>query len=71
MSLVGEPDGLALTVADDGVGFDVEAMWGKGLGLVSMRERLDAIGGTLQIHSRIGAGTRVEARVPASAYAHA
>ncbi|HET9363173.1 MAG TPA: ATP-binding protein, partial [Vicinamibacterales bacterium] len=62
--LRGVPGGLALTVADDGVGFDVGASWGKGLGLVSMGERLEAIGGTFEIHSTPGAGTRLEATVP-------
>jgi signal transduction histidine kinase len=64
VSLEGSPDGLALTVADDGVGFDVDAAWGKGLGLVSMRERLDAVGGTLDIRSTPGGGTRVQISVP-------
>ena len=48
---IGRPDGpstdaLVLTVADDGVGFDVNAAWGRGLGLISMSERLEAIDGT-------------------------
>jgi signal transduction histidine kinase len=63
--LTGGPKALTLTIADDGVGFDVEAAWGKGLGLISMSERLDAVGGTLEIHSKPGAGTRLEVRVPA------
>jgi signal transduction histidine kinase len=62
--LAGIPGGLALTVADDGVGFDVGSAWDKGLGLVSMDERLEAIGGTFTIHSTPGAGTRLEATVP-------
>ncbi len=36
----------------------------KGLGLVSMKERLEAIGGSLEIRSSPGMGTRVEATVP-------
>jgi signal transduction histidine kinase len=64
VDLRGVPGGLALTVADDGVGFDVSAAWDKGLGLVSMGERLEAIGGTFEIHSTPGAGTRLEATVP-------
>jgi signal transduction histidine kinase len=55
---------LTLTVSDDGVGFDVASTWQKGLGLVSMRERLEAVGGSLEIHSRPGAGTRLQAAVP-------
>jgi len=62
--LTGSREGLTLTIVDDGVGFDVEAAWGTGLGLVSMDERLEAFGGTLEIRSTPGAGTRLEARVP-------
>jgi signal transduction histidine kinase len=60
----GGPDGLELIIADDGVGFDVDAAWGRGLGLISMRERLEAIGASLEIRSKSGAGTRLEVRVP-------
>jgi signal transduction histidine kinase len=62
--LVGSPIGLTLSVVDDGVGFDVEVMWAKGLGLVNMKERLEAIGGSFEIRSGPGCGTRVEATVP-------
>jgi len=64
VQLRGGPDGLALTIADDGVGFDVNAAWGKGLGLISMEERVEAIGGALEIRSKPGAGTRLELTVP-------
>ncbi len=62
--LAGGPQGLTLSVVDDGVGFDVDAVWGKGLGLVSMKERLEAIGGSLEIRSHPGASTTVLAMVP-------
>src|SRR5262249_29831129 len=62
--LAGKTEELVLTIADDGTGFDVGAAWGKGLGLVSMSERLEAVGGTLEIHSERGAGTRLEIRAP-------
>ena len=55
---------LTLRTIDDGVGFDVEAAWGKGLGLISIAERLEALGGTLKIRSTPGGGTRVEVTVP-------
>jgi signal transduction histidine kinase len=64
--LASDAEGLSLTIADDGVGFDVDAAWGKGLGLISMVERLEAIGGALAVHSRPGGGTRVEVKVPLS-----
>ena len=62
--LSGSPNGLELTIVDDGVGFDVKAAMGKGLGLISMTERLEAIGGTLEIRSKSGTGTRLEVRAP-------
>ncbi len=55
---------LALTIADDGVGFDVNAAWGKGLGLLSMAERLESVDGSVEIQSRPGAGTQVDVTVP-------
>jgi signal transduction histidine kinase len=59
-------DGSAsLIVADDGAGFDprTAAARSRRLGLTSMRERAEALGGTLIIDSAEGRGTRVEARV--------
>jgi len=61
----GMSDEIAMTIIDDGVGFDVDAVWGRGLGLVSMHERVEAIGGTFEIRSSPGAGTRLEVRAPA------
>jgi signal transduction histidine kinase len=64
VNMSGGANELVLTIADDGQGFDVPSAWGKGLGLISMTERLEAIGGTLEIRSQPGAGTRLELRVP-------
>ncbi len=58
------PSGLALSIVDDGAGFDVAGGWNRGLGLVSMNERLEAVGGRLEVYSEPGAGTRLEAAVP-------
>jgi signal transduction histidine kinase len=69
VSLTGVDEALALTVVDDGAGFDVDAEWGKGLGLISMAERVEAVGGTFRLQSSPGAGTRVEISVPLSALA--
>ncbi len=55
---------VRLEVVDDGHGFDPAAVQ-LGLGLISMRERMEALGGTLSIHSG-SAGTRVEAVLPAA-----
>ena len=64
MHLSGGSGQLTLDIVDDGVGFDVDAAWGKGLGLISMVERLEAIGGRLEIQSASGAGTRLTIRAP-------
>jgi signal transduction histidine kinase len=57
--------GLTLRVDDTGKGFEVAAIAGKrGLGLVSMEERLRMVRGTLTIRSNPGDGTSVLATVP-------
>jgi signal transduction histidine kinase len=67
VQLRGDTEGLALTVSDDGVGFDLDQAWGRGLGLISMGERLEAVGGTFKISSKPGDGTKVHVFVPLSA----
>ncbi len=57
-----EPGGLRLLISDNGKGFDVQGVR-YGLGLPSMRERLQALGGTLRIESD-AAGTRLEGWLP-------
>jgi signal transduction histidine kinase len=71
-----DPDWLELTldlhggslrgvVRDDGEGFDVEAVMGEnhGIGLTSMRERMELLGGSLTVTSSRRGGTTVEATV--------
>ena len=62
------PDGFALTVSDNGPGFDqTAAPSGESthIGLGNVRERLQYIcGGTLEVHSVPGTGTTVTIRVP-------
>jgi len=61
----GTKDGISLTVSDSGIGFDWhDAMNRRGLGLISMRERLRLANGELSIQSEPGRGTTVLARVP-------
>jgi signal transduction histidine kinase len=55
---------LAVEVSDDGRGFDVTATT-RGAGLTNMEDRLEALGGTLQIQSSPSHGTRLRATVPA------
>jgi len=54
---------VQFVVADDGAGFD-PARAAEGVGLRSMRDRIGAVGGVLEIVSSPGAGTRVRATVP-------
>jgi signal transduction histidine kinase len=58
-----ESGALRFEVADDGAGFD-PASKGQGAGFVNMSDRLGAIGGTLQVDSTPGVGTRVRGTVP-------
>jgi len=53
-------------VADDGCGFD-PASERAGFGLAGMRERIELVGGELQIESQPASGTRVMASVPLAA----
>ena len=59
---------LHCSVRDDGAGFDAQAVQAstgrKGLGLIAMRERLSAIGGTLWIESSLRRGTELLIRLP-------
>ena len=65
VQLLGVPGEIRLTVSDDGVGFDVEAIKkGRGLGLISMRERVKLVRGTFSIASKLNEGTEIKIRCP-------
>jgi signal transduction histidine kinase len=59
---------VRLLVSDDGKGFDqaapLESGPGERVGLVGMHERVGALGGTLEIDSRPGAGTSLAVAIP-------
>jgi len=62
---------VELVVRDDGVGFDVtrtteRAATGGNLGLLGMRERVEIFGGSLEIASQSGQGTRIHISLPLS-----
>src|SRR4029077_654876 len=64
------------SIEDDGVGFDVRAVQSngkrRGLGLIGMQERLNAVGGTFSIDSVPGRGTKILIQVPTEiSHAHA
>ena len=63
--LWGTSDEIHLTVVDSGAGFDREAAKeSRGLGLISMEERLRLVGGELSINSQPRSGTTIHARIP-------
>jgi len=69
--LAHQPDGLALTIADDGQGFDPAAPLpaeprAGGFGLVGMRERTERLGGAFALTSAPGAGTTLRVVLPSS-----
>jgi PAS domain S-box-containing protein len=64
VELHGTEEGVSLTVSDSGIGFDwQDAMKHRGLGLISMRERLRLVNGELSIQSVLGRGTTIIASV--------
>lgn len=55
---------VALTVSDDGIGFDVEQKEKNGIGLLNIASRIDGIKGHLHYESAPNAGTTVTIRIP-------
>ena len=65
VELRGTEGEIQLSVSDLGVGFDPhDAIHGRGMGLISMRERMQLVSGEISINSRLGWGTTIHARVP-------
>lgn len=63
VELAADDSQILLRIFDDGVGFDPSRA-GAGLGLESMRQRVRAVGGFIEISSSPNSGTRIEVRVP-------
>jgi PAS domain S-box-containing protein len=62
-----DPGEIHLVISDSGRGFDSEtAMQGRGLGLVSMRERVRLMNGTIAVESKLNGGTTIDVRIPLS-----
>jgi signal transduction histidine kinase len=63
-----ENHALSCSIRDDGIGFDLRAVQSsrkrEGLGLIGIRERLNALGGILSIDSAPGRGTTLLIRLP-------
>lgn len=63
-SLTSEQTQVVLTISDNGCGFDPSSRLHSGVGLHSMRERMEELGGSCEIVSQVNQGTCVTARVP-------
>jgi len=69
MALEFKEDSVAIRIKDNGKGFDLDQIMrskdkGLGLGLLSMKERVEFLGGKLSIQSRPGFGTQIAAEIP-------
>ena len=74
------PDAITATVEDNGQGFNSETIFAapdeppqaddKALGLKTLRERLEMVGGALDVSSEEGHGSRIAARIPAGQSLH-
>ena len=55
---------IVLTIVDDGTGFDATEPRLAGLGLTTMRERVEMMGGELRVRTSLGRGTTIHVTVP-------
>jgi signal transduction histidine kinase len=64
VNLATSDERFAITIEDDGSGFDPDAVADRGFGLQTMQERIAAIGGDLSVESKCGAGSRIRVELP-------
>lgn len=67
VTIAAETAALVVRIADDGAGFDPAALGPSpypGVGLASMRERADGIGGSFAVETARGSGTTIVVRIP-------
>jgi signal transduction histidine kinase len=70
IALAFDDAGVALSIADDGIGMSEGEPGARvGFGMGNLRQRVDDVGGTLEVHSEPGAGTRINVSVPAGSEA--
>jgi len=63
LSLDIQPVSVNVSISDNGHGFDIDQT-PNGMGLRSIRERVESVGGTLNIESAVSRGTRLAIRIP-------
>jgi signal transduction histidine kinase len=67
LRLRSDETGVALQVSDNGVGLPEDASMGRGVGLITMRERAETLGGICSVESKVGGGCQVEVSWPIEA----
>ena len=61
------PTGLRISLEDNGKGFNIEKMQGKGgMGLKVIQDRVQMLGGSMEIQSTVGQGTHILFQIPTS-----
>ncbi len=71
VELTTDPESIHLRVRDNGAGFETDCGRSKaGLGIISMKERIRLVHGTLELSSRPGQGTEITASVPLTGGVH-
>jgi signal transduction histidine kinase len=65
LSMATDGDGLRLTIGDDGVG---GADLRRGSGLIGLKDRVETVGGTMEVSSPVGGGTSLVISIPCSAF---
>jgi signal transduction histidine kinase len=64
-TIINSPSKLRVEISDEGPGFAIKETFSEGhLGLVGMRERVESLGGTFQVASHAGQGTKIIAQLP-------
>jgi signal transduction histidine kinase len=64
VTLHGYANHVELTIQDDGVGFDPNAVRPTAYGLIGMQQRVAAAGGTMEVDSTVGRGTKISVSLP-------
>ena len=64
VTVTARPESLQLSITDGGIGFDPKVSHGRGLGLISLEERVRSLNGRLLIQSESDVGTEILVRIP-------
>lgn len=66
VTLENQPNKITLKIEDDGEGFNPKTLRKEQMGIRGMRERVELLGGTLSINSKLDKGTKIIIQLPRS-----